>query len=167
MKFFKILLLAGIVMASASCNAERQLSKVRVNHVEDVAVRGLGLQRMGVDLSVDIDNLSRVNIRVNDAQAKIFHKGNLVLTLTMQESVLIPRRTSDVAKVPIIVEFDNPLGMLTAPMMFRNMNDLTADISVKARLGMITRNFNQKGIPLSQILGNDREMLEDLFENYR
>lgn len=163
-----IAVLAAAAIGLSSCSVEREMEKISFGDIEQVQSRGVTLNRAAMDVYVEVENLSGRNVQVKEASADIFVRGKKILGVKLGESVKIVRRSSEVVRIPFIMEFGGMFGALSAlPVIAGGMDQATADVDITVRSGVLRNRYRQSGIPLSALSSQFGIDVKSILENYK
>lgn len=168
-KFSKLLrpmwlLLFGVAMTLTSCRgtADRLREQIRFDGI--AAVRVDALPRVEIDF--EIINRSAHHLFVDEAEAVLCYRNAKVASLELAQGVKISRRTEGVVTTDWQVEVRNPLAMI--PLLARvtkgDLDQLTVDLRIEGRGGVLPVNILRKKMPLSDFL-NTFDVESDLLKH--
>ncbi len=148
MKRFSPLLVAAMLALTLSGCIKP--SDIKLRNVENVSVSIMGNVR--ITLSLDIENLSGFNVRVQDIKLTLHDNQSAELAeIVVNESIFLRRRSAQCVDIPVHVKLNDPIKALSLLGSLRNGSD---DIFVSGQFVLKTCGIKKKekieNIPLKR-----------------
>ncbi len=147
----RLVVLCIVTLSSTSC-ASSLMSKVSIDGYENLRVRGFS----GVTTDIVFSNASIYNIHVKAVDVDLMRDDDKVLTVTLKDEIVVPRRSDHVA-VPTVWRLAD-VDPLTALSLSKNLlkgkgvEDMTVNIEAQAKVGPIKKTVHRNGIKVSSLL---------------
>ncbi len=158
----KILVIAALVLSLVACKPISEQININDWSLESADNLSLGLTQLGFDtnLVLEADNNSSMDIRLTKLYAELYNKSDkLVATveLAREKGETLPvlhRRSSETVAIPLRMNFENPLSILTlAAMSLDDYSEkgysVTYDCTLKA--GCFGKRLQETKVPLATL----------------
>ena len=135
-------------------------AKVEFKVLEDFKLHGLS----GVDIYVRVANNTGKRLTLDSGEFTVKLDGRRLASGSLSEPVTIEKRSDGVVVVPVKVNIDNPLVLLSAVSAFRSDASrltLSGSGTVKA-MGVVKKNLKIEDVPADKIMakmGIDKESI--------
>lgn len=135
-------------------------AKVEFKGLEDFKLHGLS----GVDIYVRVANNTGKRLTLDSGEFTVKLDGRRLASGSLSEPVTIEKRSDGVVVVPVKVNIDNPLVLLSAVSAFRSDASrltLSGSGTVKA-MGVVKKNLKIEDVPADKIMakmGIDKESI--------
>ncbi len=165
MKRNHILLILGLFFLATSCIKP---DDVQLGNVESFRVVSVGGTGMNVEADVRVTNLSGKNIALTAAKLTIARRGAPFMELLLRDKVVVPRRSSGLQTLPLVVRFEGIAGMLSAgTVLASGMKDCTIDVEATLRGGWAKKTFRIENKPVEDLLRQAGIDPVEFFKSYQ
>ena len=144
----KICLLASILFCVlfTSC---LNLDSVQVVGIESVNIKSLSK----IDLGIKVDNGSKRDIKIRSVGLDLYSGAKHILSLVINEEIVVPRKSIEIIDVPIHIKMRDPLfAMSIGSNLQRYKTSLNISGDVRVKIGMITKKITLKEMSISQFI---------------
>ena len=151
---------AAVAAAARSGKKAAPGAKVEFKGLEDFKLHGLS----GVDIYVRVANNTGKRLTLDSGEFTVKLDGRRLASGSLSEPVTIEKRSDGVVVVPVKVNIDNPLVLLSAVSAFRSDASrltLSGSGTVKA-MGVVKKNLKIEDVPADKIMakmGIDKESI--------
>lgn len=146
MKKIVILLSVVISLLFSSC--------LKMDDFQIVGIDKVNMQSLSkFEIEMELRNDSRRNVKIVSAKLDLMQGESHILSLMINEKIIIPRRSIVSLSLPIHVKLRKPfLAAMVVQDLDRHKNTITISGEVKAKVGLITKKFTFKDMPISQFI---------------
>ena len=158
----KFLAIAALVLSLVACKPISEQININDWSLESADNLSLGLTQLGFDtnLVLEADNNSSMDIRLTKLYAELYNKSDkLVATVELAKAKgetlpVLHRRSSETVAIPLRMNFENPLSILTlAAMSLDDYSEkgysVTYDCTLKA--GCFGKRLQETKVPLATL----------------
>ncbi len=158
----KILVIAALVLSLVACKPISEQININDWSLESADNLSLGLTQLGFDtnLVLEADNNSSMDIRLTKLYAELYNRSDkLVATVELATAKgetlpVLHRRSSETVAIPLRMNFENPLSILTlAAMSLDDYSEkgysVTYDCTLKA--GCFGKRLQETKVPLATL----------------
>ena len=158
----KILVIAALVLSLVGCKPISEQININDWSLESADNLSLGLTQLGFDtnLVLEADNNSSMDIRLTKLYAELYNKSDkLVATVELAKAKgetlpVLHRRSSETVAIPLRMNFENPLSILTlAAMSLDDYSEkgysVTYDCTLRA--GCFGKRLQETKVPLATL----------------
>lgn len=156
------MMLVAAVLPMSSCRraAEKARRNIRIEAVESVERRGQG----GFEIVLRVMNNTGYKLELESAAFEILYAAKRVGSVTLRESVEVPKRTTQSVATQWQLRISDPLALY---IMARKINagdisQVSISLDVKGRGGPAQVNISRERVPLSEFLSTFGLTLNDI-----
>lgn len=147
----RLVVLCVVALSSSSC-ASSLARKISIDGYENLRIRGFS----GVTTDVVFSNKSCYNIHVKAVDVDLKRDDDKVLTLSLKDEIVIPRRSERVA-VPTVWRLGDldPLKAFSLSKKLlkgEDVESMSVDIEAQAKVGPIKKTVRRNGLKVSSLL---------------
>lgn len=147
-KWIGLLLAVAVLMASCVKPEE-----VMVENVDSFQVKSVSGSLIHVDAGLKVTNLSGSKLMLRDAKLIINQNGRKIMEVMLTDKVVVPRRSSAVYTLPLVVRFEGLGGLLGIGSAFSSgMKGCTVSVEATLRGGWAKKKFRLDDIPAETLL---------------
>jgi hypothetical protein len=119
------------------------------------------LSTSGMNLYIEVDNDTCHRLVVSRAEIDVVEDGENVVTISLRDKVVIPRRAKSEILLPLRFKSRSSfaLGRLLWRVIDGRGDDITLSYRMRAGLRLIKRNITAENIALSDLLGKEPTMM--------
>ena len=140
----------AVAVAMASCVKPEE---VMVENLESFQVRSMSGSLINVDAGLKVTNLSGSKLMLKDATLVINQNGRKIMEVMLTDKVVVPRRSSAVYTLPLVIRFDGLGGLLGIGTAFSaGMKDCTVSMEATVRGGWAQKKIRIDDIPAETLL---------------
>ena len=144
----KIVILISIVscLLFSSC--------LNVDDIQVVGVERFDIKSMSkLELGIEVKNDSKRKIKIKSAGLELHQGDKHILSLIVNQEVLVPRMSQSVIDIPIHLKLRQPiLSMLIVSDLDKYKSSLSISGEVRVKVGVMTKKFTLKEMPVSQFI---------------
>ncbi len=144
----KIVILISIVscLLFSSC--------LNVDDIQVVGVERFDIKSMSkLELGIEVKNDSKRKIKIKSAGLELHQGDKHILSLIVNQEVLVPRMSQSVIDIPIHLKLRQPiLSMLIVSDLDKYKSSLSVSGEVRVKVGVMTKKFTLKEMPVSQFI---------------
>lgn len=159
-RYFALALLLFSLAACTPLSEQVSVSGCRLESVDNLSM-GMGELSVGAFLVVDAENSSSRDISLSEFSAEIFSKSDKKLaTITLAaengaQKPTLPRKSSGEVRLPLQIEFDNPITAITmAAMSLQDYGSKGFTVSYDCTFtsGLIKKHFSAEKVPADEMI---------------
>lgn len=158
----KILVIAALVLSLVACKPLSEQVVINDWSLDNPDNLSLGLTQLGfdTDLVIEADNNSSMDIRLAKLYAELYNKSDkLVATIELarEKGETLPvlhRRSSEAVAIPLRMNFENPLSILTlAAMSIDDYSEKGYSVSYDCTLkaGCLKKRLQDEKVPVAKL----------------
>lgn len=159
---------AAVISESAAAGSKSAAAggKLRFERFEGAKMNGL----TSFEVRLRLTNSSRYEMQLESGRIELYYGSAKIGSVTADEPVSLPKRTTAVVTLPMSFKIDNPITALSAYNKLTRGEIDKMKISLRATVsaGGRTQNIEQDDIPLSQVLslvGIEAEALPEMLKH--
>lgn len=129
-------------------------SCLNVEDIQIVSVDRFKIESLTkLDVGVKVRNESRHKIKIQSAELELYNESNSVLSLIVNRTITVPRRSVEVIDIPIHIKLRNPImSMVIVSNLKKYKSSLTISGDVRVKIGLVNKKINFKNMPISQFI---------------
>lgn len=150
MKSKWIIALLALCVLAVSCVKPEE---VIVENVNSFRIKSVSGSLINVDADIKVTNLSGSKLVLKDARLLIRQSDRTVMEILLADEVVVPRRSSDVYTLPMVVRFEGLGGLLGIGAAFSSgLKGCTVSLEATLRGGWAKKKFRMDDIPAETLL---------------
>ncbi len=142
--------LLAVAVLMVSCVKPEE---VILENVDSFQVKSVSATGMSVDAGLKVTNLSGSKLVLKDAKLILERNGSKMMEIRLTDKVVVPRRSSSVYTLPLVVRFEGLGGLLGIGSVFvSGLKGCTVTVEATLRGGWITKKYRMDDLPADTLL---------------
>jgi hypothetical protein len=154
----------AVVALAVFSSCAPKADDIRLEEVRGVEVLGTTLSQTRLEVRLAMVNDSRTKITLREADLRLYSVDGELLELTVDEPVVLPRRSAVEVTLPVTIRFRGGLGaMMGALRLTREPETVLVSGVVWLRAGMMSKKYPIEAMPLVDfmaLIGVDENSLD-------
>ncbi|MDR2936014.1 MAG: hypothetical protein LBU80_01550 [Rikenellaceae bacterium] len=148
----KILLILFVAVGVASC-VKIDAGDVQIVEILKMDMAGASMSQARLNAVLEVSNDSRHTITVREADLVVSHPtGGELLYVTLDQAIVLPKRSTTEITVPITVKSAGPMGFMGLMSWVDKPETLSVSGDIRLQAGSLRRTFHVENMPLKQLL---------------
>lgn len=147
-KILLLTLIAVTVLMSSCVNPD----KISFGGIESIQIKGVSTSQVGLDIGINTANRSSHNITLTDLKIDLNKTNVKLLSITLRDKSVLPRKSDGIVTLPLTVRFNGPLGALGMYSVFtKGLEGVTVSGYATIKAGWMKKRFDVPEMPLEEL----------------
>lgn len=162
MKKILLLTLIAITVLMSSCvNPD----KISFGGIESIQIKGVSTSQVGLDIGINTANRSSHNITLTDLKIDLNKTNVKLLSITLRDKSVLPRKSDGIVTLPLTVRFNGPLGALGMYSVFtKGLEGVTVSGHATVKAGWVKKKWDIPEMSLDELARQSGINIEELFK---
>jgi LEA14-like dessication related protein len=142
----------AVVALAVFSSCAPKADDIRLEEVRGVEVLGSTLSQTRLEVRLAMANDSRTKITLREADLRLHSADSEIVELTLDQPVVLPRRSAVEVTLPLTLRFRGGLGALTAASRLSRPETVQVSGVVWLRAGMMSKKYPIEAMPLTDFM---------------
>lgn len=160
-KILLLTLIAVTVLMSSCVNPD----KISFGGIESIQIKGVSTSQVGLDIGINTVNRSSHNITLTDLKIDLNKTKVKLLSITLRDKSVLPRKSDGIVTLPLTVRFNGPLGALGMYSVFtKGLEGVTVSGHATVKAGWVKKKWDIPEMSLDELARQSGINIEELFK---
>lgn len=160
-KILLLTLIAVTVLMSSCVNPD----KISFGGIESIQIKGVSTSQVGLDIGINTANRSSHNITLTDLKIDLNKTNVKLLSITLRDKSVLPRKSDGIVTLPLTVRFNGPLGALGMYSVFtKGLEGVTVSGQATVKAGWVKKKWDIPEMSLDELARQSGINIEELFK---
>ena len=160
-KILLLTLIAVTVLMSSCVNPD----KISFGGIESIQIKGVSTSQVGLDIGINTANRSSHNITLTDLKIDLNKTNVKLLSITLRDKSVLPRKSDGIVTLPLTVRFNGPLGALGMYSVFtKGLEGVTISGHATVKAGWVKKKWDIPEMSLDELARQSGINIEELFK---
>lgn len=160
-KILLLTLIAVTVLMSSCVNPD----KISFGGIESIQIKGVSTSQVGLDIGINTANRSSHNITLTDLKIDLNKTNVKLLSITLRDKSVLPRKCDGIVTLPLTVRFNGPLGALGMYSVFtKGLEGVTVSGHATVKAGWVKKKWDIPEMSLDELARQSGINIEELFK---
>ena len=160
-KILLLTLIAVTVLMSSCVNPD----KISFGGIESIQIKGVSTSQVGLDIGINTANRSSHNITLTDLKIDLNKTNVKLLSITLRDKSVLPRKSDGIVTLPLTVRFNGPLGALGMYSVFtKGLEGVTVSGHATVKAGWGKKKWDIPEMSLDELARQSGINIEELFK---
>ena len=160
-KILLLTLIAVTVLMSSCVNPD----KISFGGIESIQIKGVSTSQVGLDIGINTANRSSHNITLTDLKIDLNKTNIKLLSITLRDKSVLPRKSDGIVTLPLTVRFNGPLGALGMYSVFtKGLEGVTVSGHATVKAGWVKKKWDIPEMSLDELARQSGINIEELFK---
>lgn len=160
-KILLLTLIAVTVLMSSCVNPD----KISFGGIESIQIKGVSTSQVGLDTGINTANRSNHNITLTDLKIDLNKTKVKLLSITLRDKSVLPRKSDGIVTLPLTVRFNGPLGALGMYSVFtKGLEGVTVSGHATVKAGWVKKKWDIPEMSLDELARQSGINIEELFK---
>ena len=160
-KILLLTLIAVTVLMSSCVNPD----KISFGGIESIQIKGVSTSQVGLDIGINTANRSSHNITLTDLKIDLNKTNVKLLSITLRDKSVLPRKSDGIVTLPLTVRFNGPLGALGMYSVFtKGLEGVTVSGHATVKAGWVKKKWDIPEMSLDELARQSGINIEELFK---
>lgn len=160
-KILLLTLIAVTVLMSSCVNPD----KISFGGIESIQIKGVSTSQVGLDIGINTANRSSHNITLTDLKIDLNKTNVKLLSITLRDKSVLPRKSDGIVTLPLTVRFNGPLGALGMYSVFtKGLEGVTVSGHATIKAGWVKKKWDIPEMSLDELARQSGINIEELFK---
>ena len=160
-KILLLTLIAVTVLMSSCVNPD----KISFGGIESIQIKGVSTSQVGLDIGINTANRSSHNITLTDLKIDLNKTKVKLLSITLRDKSVLPRKSDGIVTLPLTVRFTGPLGALGMYSVFtKGLEGVTVSGHATVKAGWVKKKWDIPEMSLDELARQSGINIEELFK---
>lgn len=160
-KILLLTLIAVTVLMSSCVNPD----KISFGGIESIQIKGVSTSQVGLDIGINTANRSSHNITLTDLKIDLNKTNVKLLSITLPDKSVLPRKSDGIVTLPLTVRFNGPLGALGMYSVFtKGLEGVTVSGHATVKAGWVKKKWDIPEMSLDELARQSGINIEELFK---
>lgn len=160
-KILLLTLIAVTVLMSSCVNPD----KLTFGGIESIQIKGVSTSQVGLDIGINTANRSSHNITLTDLKIDLNKTNVKLLSITLRDKSVLPRKSDGIVTLPLTVRFNGPLGALGMYSVFtKGLEGVTVSGHATVKAGWVKKKWDIPEMSLDELARQSGINIEELFK---
>ena len=160
-KILLLTLIAVTVLMSSCVNPD----KISFGGIESIQIKGVSTSQVGLDIGINTANRSSHNITLTDLKIDLNKTNVKLLSITLRDKSVLPRKSDGIVTLPLTVRFNGPLGALGMYSVFtKGLEGVTDSGHATVKAGWVKKKWDIPEMSLDELARQSGINIEELFK---
>ena len=160
-KILLLTLIAVTVLMSSCVNPD----KISFGGIESIQIKGVSTSQVGLDIGINTANRSSHNITLTDLKIDLNKSNVKLLSITLRDKSVLPRKSDGIVTLPLTVRFNGPLGALGMYSVFtKGLEGVTVSGHATVKAGWVKKKWDIPEMSLDELARQSGINIEELFK---
>ncbi len=160
-KILLLTLIAVTVLMSSCVNPD----KISFGGIESIQIKGVSTSQVGLDIGINTANRSSHNITLTDLKIDLNKTKVKLLSITLRDKSVLPRKSDGIVTLPLTVRFNGPLGALGMYSVFtKGLEGVTVSGHATVKAGWVKKKWDIPEMSLDELARQSGINIEELFK---
>lgn len=160
-KILLLTLIAVTVLMSSCVNPD----KISFGGIESIQIKGVSTSQVGLDIGINTANSSSHNITLTDLKIDLNKTNVKLLSITLRDKSVLPRKSDGIVTLPLTVRFNGPLGALGMYSVFtKGLEGVTVSGHATVKAGWVKKKWDIPEMSLDELARQSGINIEELFK---
>lgn len=160
-KILLLTLIAVTVLMSSCVNPD----KISFGGIESIQIKGVSTSQVGLDIGINTANKSSHNITLTDLKIDLNKTKVKLLSITLRDKSVLPRKSDGIVTLPLTVRFNGPLGALGMYSVFtKGLEGVTVSGHATVKAGWVKKKWDIPEMSLDELARQSGINIEELFK---
>lgn len=160
-KILLLTLIAVTVLMSSCVNPD----KISFGGIESIQIKGVSTSQVGLDIGINTANSSSHNITLTDLKIDLYKTKVKLLSITLRDKSVLPRKSDGIVTLPLTVRFNGPLGALGAySVLTKGLEEVTVSGHATVKAGWFKKKWDIPEMSLDELARQSGINIEELFK---
>lgn len=162
MKKILLLTLIAVTVLMSSCVNP---NKISFGGIESIQIKGVSTSQVGLDIGINTVNRSSHNITLTDLKIDLYKTKVKLLSITLRDKSVLPRKSDGIVILPLTVRFNGPLGALGMYSVFtKGLEGVTVSGHATVKAGWVKKKWDIPEMSLDELARQSGINIEELFK---
>lgn len=160
-KILLLTLIAVTVLMSSCVNPD----KILFGGIESIQIKGVSTSQVGLDIGINTANRSSHNITLTDLKIDLNKTNVKLLSITLRDKSVLPRKSDGIVTLPLTVRFNGPLGALGMYSVFtKGLEGVTVSGHATVKAGWVKKKWDIPEMSLDELARQSGINIEELLK---
>lgn len=160
-KILLLTLIAVTVLMSSCVNPD----KISFGGIESIQIKGVSTSQVGLDIGINTANRSSHNITLTDLKIDLNKTKVKLLSITLRDKSVLPRKSDGIVTLPLTVRFNGPLGALGMYSVFtKGLEGVTVSGHATVKAGWVKKKWDIPEMSLDELARQSGINIEELLK---
>ena len=160
-KILLLTLIAVTVLMSSCVNPD----KISFGGIESIQIKGVSTSQVGLDIGINTANRSSHNITLTDLKIDLNKTNVKLLSITLRDKSVLPRKSDGIVTLPLTVRFNGPLGALGMYSVFtKGLEGVTVSGHATVKAGWVKKKWDIPEMSLDELARQSGINIEELLK---
>lgn len=160
-KILLLTLIAVTVLMSSCVNPD----KISFGGIESIQIKGVSTSQVGLDIGINTANRSSHNITLTDLKIDLNKTNVKLLSITLRDKSVLPRKSDGIVTLPLTVRFNGPLGALGMYSVFtKGLEGVTVSGHATVKAGWVKKKWDIPEMSLDELARQSGINIKELFK---
>lgn len=160
-KILLLTLIAVTVLMSSCVNPD----KISFGGIESIQIKGVSTSQVGLDIGINTANRSSHSITLTDLKIDLNKTNVKLLSITLRDKSVLPRKSDGIVTLPLTVRFNGPLGALGMYSVFtKGLEGVTVSGHATVKAGWVKKKWDIPEMSLDELARQSGINIEELFK---